>query len=645
MKRALFFCGILLVAVATQAQQTIRVPQDTSPIQAAINIANDGDTILVADAVYYEQIDFSGKKITVASHFLIDGDTNHINNTILDGSQFTDPDNASVVYFRSGEDTTSILCGFTIKKGGGTFYTTPYVFRGGGGVFIAGSGAKIIHNHITENNLTDTLHGNPNRVTGAGIHFKWEEDTTHWVVVDHNKIDFNSCYCSSVETAAAGLVISCNSRITNNIIAYNTVTGVGNSWALAAAFACANNPAWTTSSKAFVENNIITNNLAQSANKFAHSAGGFFQAVTGTFSSNYVANNQVISGIPGNGGAAGLLIYAPREDNVVRNNHFFGNISNVNVGALACQSLVTDPSQLFPILVENNYFIGNQGVQGGALGTLDSPILLQNNVFTENFATQYGGAIFVNKLGSFQTHHQLKVMNNSFHHNIADINGGAIYTKSKNLIVVNSVFWKDSCTSTSSGGQEIYVLDINDTVEFVHTNIDPSKVRGLIFDGGGNINSDPLFDDPITLITTNGSPCVDNGIESYTCLCGDVHYAPGYDIRGFMRPTGEGYDMGAYDLQYWVVGFDEITKDGLRITSSPNPFTSHTTFAYTVDKSSNVRLTIYNGYGQQVALLVNGFQTAGEQKMTWYAGNLPAGMYYYRFEVGGKVSSGKTVKY
>ena len=58
----------------------------------------------------------------VASEFLMDGDTNHIANTIIDGSQLTNLDSASVVYFVSGEDTTSILCGFTIQHGKGTYY-------------------------------------------------------------------------------------------------------------------------------------------------------------------------------------------------------------------------------------------------------------------------------------------------------------------------------------------------------------------------------------------------------------------------------------------------------------------------------------------------------------------------------------------
>ncbi len=70
-------------------QDTLHVPADYTTIQAAIDAALNGDIVLVAEDTYYENINFKGKAITVASHFLIDGDKTHIENTIIDGSQPT----------------------------------------------------------------------------------------------------------------------------------------------------------------------------------------------------------------------------------------------------------------------------------------------------------------------------------------------------------------------------------------------------------------------------------------------------------------------------------------------------------------------------------------------------------------------------
>ncbi|MCX6235904.1 MAG: DUF1565 domain-containing protein [Bacteroidetes bacterium] len=221
----LLFCS-LAIAGAVQAQ-IIHIPADYPTIQQGISAAIPGDTVLVSDGNYYEQINFLGKKpLIVASEFLMDGDTSHISNTIIDGSQLTNMDSASVIYFVSGEDTTSIIYGFTIRGGKGTIAANTVIDRMGGGIFISGAGAKIIHNRITRNTLDGTQPANGETVFGVGIATDTAGFASNWVVIENNIIDKNSAVSES-SAGAGGIYIITNSRIINNRISDNTCIGSG----------------------------------------------------------------------------------------------------------------------------------------------------------------------------------------------------------------------------------------------------------------------------------------------------------------------------------------------------------------------------------------------------------------------------------
>ncbi len=223
--------SILIIAVfySTGKAGIIHVPTDTATIQGGIYLAQEGDTVLVAENTYYENINFKGKAITVASQFIMDGDTSHISKTTIDGSKSANPDSGSVVYAVSGEDTTSVICGFTITGGTGTKLRDPNWgdFTMGGGIYIQESGVIVEDNIIKNNRLV-----NAGDTYGGGISVLKILGGNRFVIIRNNSIAHN--FLKGNMTGAGGIYIGwegepvMNYIIENNIISNNIVENTDN---------------------------------------------------------------------------------------------------------------------------------------------------------------------------------------------------------------------------------------------------------------------------------------------------------------------------------------------------------------------------------------------------------------------------------
>jgi len=78
----------------------------------------------------------------------------------------------------------------------------------------------------------------------------------------------------------------------------------------------------------------------------------------------------------------------------------------------------------------------------------------------------------------------------------------------------------------------------------------------------------------------------------------------------------------------------------------PNPFNPTTTISYALNTEGFVTLRIYNTLGEEVATLVNEYQTAGYKSVTWNGRNgagaqVASGIYMYRLTAGGQTRSDK----
>ncbi|MDH3269137.1 MAG: T9SS type A sorting domain-containing protein, partial [Ignavibacteria bacterium] len=73
----------------------------------------------------------------------------------------------------------------------------------------------------------------------------------------------------------------------------------------------------------------------------------------------------------------------------------------------------------------------------------------------------------------------------------------------------------------------------------------------------------------------------------------------------------------------------------------PNPFNPVTTIRFSIPHSSNVKLTVFNILGEQVAELVNGFREAGVHKINFDASEFNSGLYLYKLESNGLIQTRK----
>jgi parallel beta-helix repeat protein len=235
-------CFCLLVfgfgVLPSKAQVTIHVPGDQPTIQAGINAATNGDTVLVAPGTYAENINFNGKAITVTS-------SGGALQTIIDGSG-----GPIVVTFGNGETRTSVINGFTVENGGASMYpnASPTVYFDGIKILF-GSNPTITNNIITKNygygievNFSGALiSGNTISFTatqydptedfgcdyddGDGIYvIGTPNDASLTTVISDNTIEHNVGHCLG---GGIGLYAAGAPTITNNIIRYNTSLGFG----------------------------------------------------------------------------------------------------------------------------------------------------------------------------------------------------------------------------------------------------------------------------------------------------------------------------------------------------------------------------------------------------------------------------------
>jgi len=335
MKLSLISPVLLAFVAATLSQASvIHVPTDQPTIQAGIDAAVDGDTVIVDPGTYFENIIFYGKAITVSS-------ASGAAATIIDGSNF-----APVAQFFTGETSSSVLKGFTLQHG-------VSMYSDGGGVFIWYCSPTIADNVIQENTACDG---------GGGIGVNFGSP-----LIKNNTILNNSQndYCGG---GIGGGGISVNGAGTAQIVG-NTISG--NTWPTANG----GGMAFNASGPVIVRDNVIAGN----------SVGGGIPASVG--GGMYLANNSpalivqnlIYDNAADEGGGIALEIFGSTGGPTLLNNTIANN-SITQQGSAVYASGYDHPVQMI-----NNLLIGQPGQSAvfcDSVWSNEPPIISNSDAFS-----------------------------------------------------------------------------------------------------------------------------------------------------------------------------------------------------------------------------------------------------------------------
>ncbi|MDP1677197.1 MAG: right-handed parallel beta-helix repeat-containing protein [Bacteroidota bacterium] len=354
------FVALLLLLISFTEATTRKVPQDFAKIQLAINAAVNGDTVLVAEGTYKENLVIT-KKVTLGSLYFIDKDTSHISKTIIDGSAPTNPDSGSVISIRN-VDTTLVITGFTITKGTGNKHVNPYWNPSAtaltcGGIEMNGGGMTIRNNIITGNTLNILPPATEGWAGGIGVYDIDVQGSTTYTIIESNVVSNNSII-GGTQNGGGGIDMIGSGRIINNKI-------LGNSSMFSINAVGQNN--LSKKDTAVVENNLIQGNSASQISGFAVGGSG----MTAYIRNNVFTDNIVSTDLS-------VVCWVGDDCNTVfERNYIARNTALRQYGIFVERGAKS--------LIRNNIIVNNSG---GILVDVSSSATIVNNTIADN--SRYG---------------------------------------------------------------------------------------------------------------------------------------------------------------------------------------------------------------------------------------------------------------
>jgi len=505
---AVLFLCLLLAAVASPRTITVDddAPADFNNIQAAIDDANDGDTVEIQPGTYTgdgnRDIGFDGKAITVRS--IDPNDPNVVAATIIDcnGAKF-DPHRAFDIRDNAGR--LSVIAGLKIINGCAWELD-------GGAIYCAGS-SMIVRNCIIQNNeaIAFCYHGTCWAGRGAAVYCT-ESDAviTDCTIIGNAGIDTVFFFDST--GAVTDCTIIDNTGSNAYAFSYNTVVFLNSTGAVtdcsltgndARAIYCdrstlevidctiIGNRAYDGAGLTANEASFVTIDRCIMANNRAYDSGG--AVAIGSFSepgegSTVTISNSTLSGNSSVGWRQGGAIACWWNDSLILiDSELTGNYTNNNGGAVWCTGELT---------ISGCRITGNRADDGGGGISAQSrhPVTITDSLIAGNAAGYCGGIVCGDQYAS-------AVMTNcTIAHNRAKTHAGGI-NFDFNTAVSNCILWGN----TDHYGANIanIQLGFTSTLTVSYSNVQGGRTGVKVVDPAsilnwatGNIDAAPCFVDP-----------------------------------------------------------------------------------------------------------------------------------------------------
>ncbi|MDD5088155.1 MAG: hypothetical protein PHI18_05090 [bacterium] len=371
---------LLLLPVLACAEIHFLTPSGS--IQTAIDSAQVGDTLVLEEGVYTETFLPRGKDLTIASRFLLDGDTAHIQNTFIQ-PDLQRPDTGSVCIYGSGETLESRLIGLRFRYGSGTrIMALGEVDYAGGVILVHDSSALSVESCILE--LSSSCFGGGLATVGTSASFP--------TALQLIKTTIRDCYSSRY---GGGIFARyCSLRVAHSELEFNT-----SDWIAAGDI---------VDSHVSIESTRVCDNYGQMGGLFCGWSTGIISQCS--FEDNATDSTYLHSAahlelirfygtlehcvfLPNRGGHKSFYISDTHRFQCV-NNLFVGNSSAIDYGTLFLERYNGD--------VAFNVFLDNETGYGGTLvSNRSEEALIHNNVFRGNRVVEignYGSAIQIQGL-------------------------------------------------------------------------------------------------------------------------------------------------------------------------------------------------------------------------------------------------------